>query len=276
MLRLAAASVCRRRPRSTILGPCSSRRRTLFHRCFVALQRGFATAVDPDTSNSNEYDVVISGGGIVGCILSCQLALHATADVGRIALIDLFPPQSLDSLRDKLQPDIRVYALSPASVDVLRDIGVWDRLLDVRPNMGRSVEMQVWDCASDSHVVFHGSADDPLNYVVEHDLLLAALNDRVAELAAQSSSPASDGTDIAACIDVLSPGSLSKQGFVVPERTNGFNVQLTALTTSSCPSDAACSLGPTARSLRFVLRAALALGGGSTSRCRNGPHAHVE
>ena len=141
---------------------------------------------------------------------------HPGVGVGRVALVDMFPPQSLASLKDKVLPDIRVYALSPASVQVLDGIGVWERILHARPDIGMAKDMQVWEAVSDSHITFAGSETDPLNYVVEHDLLLAALNDRVSELAGDSAGTGMSGSN-GTTINVLSPGSIGPKGFNIPD-----------------------------------------------------------
>lgn len=43
-----------------------------------------------------------------------------------VGLIELRPPTSLRAALARASPDPRVYSLAPASVKVLRDVGVWD------------------------------------------------------------------------------------------------------------------------------------------------------
>lgn len=104
--------------------------------------------------------MLVVGGGIVGCSLACRLAqdLAALNDTtptaapgaakrggvpaspprggvgdanGRrrpsVGLIEARPPAPLAAAMAKDGPDPRVYSLTPSSVRVLREVGVWDK-----------------------------------------------------------------------------------------------------------------------------------------------------
>ncbi len=69
----------------------------------------------------HDADVLIVGGGLVGCALACALRNTAL----QVTLVDSHPPaQSWD----ETTWDSRIYAISPASRRFLTQIGVWERM----------------------------------------------------------------------------------------------------------------------------------------------------
>ncbi|CAN0046781.1 unnamed protein product, partial [Discosporangium mesarthrocarpum] len=88
-----------------------------------------------------DHDVLIVGGGIVGCTLASRLATNPTTSALRVALVEGHPPRAPpsfpgpggaggDSLAHPPPPrdlDPRVYSLTPASVRLLEEVGVWGR-----------------------------------------------------------------------------------------------------------------------------------------------------
>ena len=63
---------------------------------------------------------LIIGGGIVGATLALKLAQARR----QVTLIDAMPERSVESWTAKLsQRDARVYALSLASINLLKDVG---------------------------------------------------------------------------------------------------------------------------------------------------------
>jgi len=116
---------------------------------------------------TNDYDVIISGGGMVGATLAAALGGSAL----RIALID---PQGAAPTHAM---ERRVSAITPASQAVFGNLGVWaGRLSD----HAAPVEvMRVWE---GSAVVHYDSADigEPcLAWIVENDAMVAALMERL-------------------------------------------------------------------------------------------------
>lgn len=71
--------------------------------------------------NKTSFDAVVAGGGMVG---ATEALLLAQAGL-RVLVLDQAPPQSraADS-----SPDLRVSAIGRASVDLLRQVGAWQRM----------------------------------------------------------------------------------------------------------------------------------------------------
>jgi 2-polyprenyl-6-methoxyphenol hydroxylase-like FAD-dependent oxidoreductase len=146
-----------------------------------------------------EFDVIIAGGlGLVGSSLACALATNPRTRHLRIAVVDNapMPTASSDSSTsaDLPAPDIRVSAITPASLSVFKQCGAWSLM-----NPGRFkpfTSMQVWDsqgsgcmrfAAADGHQDSVKSESDSLGILVENQQLLGALNRRLLELSTSSS-----------------------------------------------------------------------------------------
>ncbi|MDO5768004.1 MAG: FAD-dependent oxidoreductase, partial [Psychrobacter sp.] len=93
------------------------------------------------TQNQNsQNNTLIIGGGITGASLALKLAQAKRP----VILIDARPKLNETGWADKLaKRDARVYALSLASIELFRDIGVWQKITAI----GRKADytqMQVW------------------------------------------------------------------------------------------------------------------------------------
>ena len=132
-------------------------------------------------AHSNEFDIVIAGAGMVGASLACLLADTSL----RIALIDRNPlTQEKGSGKKELPSDKfdpRVSAISQASQQLFRQIGVWEDMLSRR--VCNYSAMQVWDAEGTGSIEFSAAeVNQPeLGSIVENSVITEALHKRIAE-----------------------------------------------------------------------------------------------
>lgn len=132
---------------------------------------------------SEQYDLVVVGGGMVGAAIALALA---ETDL-RIALVENRLPTPFESD----QPlDLRVSALSPASVDLLEELDVWSAIQSWRVAPYR--RMRVWELNEDALGIegrlarrlateFDASQIglEQLGFIVENRLIQRALFERL-------------------------------------------------------------------------------------------------
>lgn len=166
--------------------------------------------------NSQQYDVLIVGGGMVGATLAVALATEPKLKIG---LIEARLPEAI-------QPDdaydLRVSALTRSSETILRKLGIWSQLPAER--LSAFTDMRVWE-NSESELHFN-SADmgEPcLGHLLENRLLQGASLSQCERLANITMfSPAEpahysprqltldDGTELKANLIVAADGAQSK------------------------------------------------------------------
>ena len=117
--------------------------------------------------SNQQTDVAIVGGGMVGGALALGLAQQGFT----VTVIEQATPPAFDS---QSQPDVRISAISAASVGLLRGLGVWDAILAMRSHRYRQLETWEWESA---HVVFNATELKlpELGYMVENNVLQLAL-----------------------------------------------------------------------------------------------------
>ncbi|KTD36550.1 2-polyprenyl-6-methoxyphenol hydroxylase [Legionella nautarum] len=115
---------------------------------------------------SQQFDVVVIGGGVVG--LTAALAMQSRGF--SVAIIDAGNLTANTTI-----PDPRVYAINQASQDLLQELGVWAHLDSERLSPYR--QMYVWDAASNAHIQFDARmiASDHLGTIMEESVLKQAL-----------------------------------------------------------------------------------------------------
>jgi 2-octaprenylphenol hydroxylase len=133
-------------------------------------------------AHTNEFDIVIAGAGMVGASLACLLAESSL----RIALIDRNP---LVQRKDNDTPEIRsdkfdprVSAISPASQQLFRQLGVWEDMNAAR--VCSYSAMEVWDAEGTGSIDFSAAEinQPELGSIVENSIIIAALHKRIAQL----------------------------------------------------------------------------------------------
>ncbi|MBZ0058922.1 MULTISPECIES: 3-demethoxyubiquinol 3-hydroxylase [unclassified Leclercia] len=111
--------------------------------------------------------IAVVGGGMVGGALALGLAQQGFD----VTVIEQALPPAFDASQ---HPDVRISAISAASVDLLRGLGVWDAVLAMRAHPYRRLETWEWENA---HVVFDATELKLplLGYMVENTVLQQAL-----------------------------------------------------------------------------------------------------
>jgi len=130
----------------------------------------------------NEFDIVIAGAGMVGASLACLLAESSL----RIALLDRNPlvhgNEGKSQSRSSEKFDPRVSAISSASQQLFRQLGVWEDMQAAR--VCNYTAMEVWDAEGTGSIEFSAAEinQPELGSIVENSIILAALHKRIAQL----------------------------------------------------------------------------------------------
>src|SRR5690606_36241703 len=102
-------------------------------------------------------DVAVVGAGVVGAATALGLARAGL----RVCLIEARGPATWDA---SAPPDLRVYAIAPASSDLFEQLGVWPQIAALRAQAYRA--MRVWDAGAAGEL--HFSAADAGGAVLGH------------------------------------------------------------------------------------------------------------
>ncbi|XP_074547985.1 ubiquinone biosynthesis monooxygenase COQ6, mitochondrial [Halichoeres trimaculatus] len=158
-------------------------------RCYVAekhssalkmISRGLVSAEHRGESSKNEvYDVVISGGGMVGSAMACSLGMDPNLEGKKILLLEAGNKKVMDKVPDTYST--RVSSISPGSATLLSGIGVWENITKMRCKPYK--KMQVWDACSDALITFDKeNLEEEMAYIVENDVVVAALTKQLDSL----------------------------------------------------------------------------------------------
>ena len=116
---------------------------------------------------NNEFDVLIVGGGMVGATLGCALGGSGL----RVAVLEDSPPEEFNAE----QPyDLRVSAVSIASANILKTLGIWRGIAARRLCPYR--RMRVWEDQGDVEFRSEEIGEPVLGHIVENRIIqLSAL-----------------------------------------------------------------------------------------------------
>ncbi|NXC25969.1 COQ6 monooxygenase, partial [Campylorhamphus procurvoides] len=117
------------------------------------------------------YDVVVSGGGMVGSAMAAVLGHDIHFHGKKIALLEAGPRKEYDHMPDSYSN--RVSSVSPGSATLLSSFGAWDHVCSLRLKPFR--RMQVWDACSEALIIFEKDDLDDMGYIVENDVIMSAL-----------------------------------------------------------------------------------------------------
>ena len=132
-------------------------------------------------TSSQQYDVLIIGGAMVGSALACALAQGEYSKHLKIAVVE-----GNEFSRDWLTSqsfDPRVSALTAATRKIFESLGVWQHTEKFRISPFEG--MSVWDAEGTGHIEFDAMqmAEKQLGHIVENRVVLASILERLEELA---------------------------------------------------------------------------------------------
>nr|XP_060614685.1 ubiquinone biosynthesis monooxygenase COQ6, mitochondrial [Anolis sagrei ordinatus] len=133
-----------------------------------ALGRGSARKCSGSTA---VYDVVVSGGGMVGTAMAAALGHDIHLRDKKILLLEARPRKASEQLTKSYSN--RVSAITPGSVTFLSSFGAWEDISSMRIKPFR--RMQVWDACSEAMIIFDNDNMEDMGYIVENNVILSAL-----------------------------------------------------------------------------------------------------
>uniref|UniRef100_A0A8C2K664 Ubiquinone biosynthesis monooxygenase COQ6, mitochondrial n=1 Tax=Cyprinus carpio TaxID=7962 RepID=A0A8C2K664_CYPCA len=147
-----------------------------------AVRRGFASTERDEKSSTSEnelFDIIISGGGMVGTAMACSLGLDPNLAGKKILLLEAGHKKEMDKVPETYST--RVSSISPGSAALLSGLGAWDHIVNMRCKPYN--KMQVWDACSDALITFDKeNLQDKMAYIVENDVIVAALTKQLQTL----------------------------------------------------------------------------------------------
>ncbi|XP_025193787.1 ubiquinone biosynthesis monooxygenase COQ6, mitochondrial [Melanaphis sacchari] len=144
------------------------------------------------SSSKKYYDIVIAGGGMVGCAMACKLSKEPALRGMSILLLEGGPNRKQYDLCAKKNTldnpyNNRVSAVNKSTVQLLQSVGAWQIISDL--GLCNAIkEMRIWNYGGgrsggvNNILTFNNDDDDDyLAYIVENDTILGALYKQIKE-----------------------------------------------------------------------------------------------
>ncbi|KAJ8290479.1 hypothetical protein GJAV_G00013370 [Gymnothorax javanicus] len=140
---------------------------------------GAAVREESDKNENKLYDIIISGGGMVGTAMACSLGMDPNLEGKKILLLEAGNRKVMDKVPESYST--RVSSINTGSATLLSGLGAWDHILNMRCKPYQ--RMQVWDACSDALITFDKeNLEDEMAYIVENDVIVSALTKQLETL----------------------------------------------------------------------------------------------
>lgn len=122
-------------------------------------------------ANNLDADVIVVGGGIIGGTFACLL--------GKAGLKVILLDAGIRQLNSLKKVDARVFAITVASEQVLKNAGAWDRLHE--EDIAHFRKMHVWDENGFGEINFDSASvcRDTMGYIISHQAIVDALQEEL-------------------------------------------------------------------------------------------------
>ncbi|CAI5451988.1 unnamed protein product [Caenorhabditis angaria] len=128
-------------------------------------------------ASTHYYDTVIVGGGMVGNAMACSLGSNQSFNSKSVLLLDAGNSPNLSNFSKGKEYSNRVVATSPTSIDIFKKLGVWETIENQRAK--KVNRLFVFDSCSSSEIEFERESNDEVAYIIENDLIVAALFEKL-------------------------------------------------------------------------------------------------
>ncbi|KAM4013074.1 ubiquinone biosynthesis monooxygenase COQ6, mitochondrial [Anomaloglossus baeobatrachus] len=139
--------------------------------CLPIVPRCLVPQLCRSAASSTFYDVIISGGGMVGSAMACAIGSHPHLRHKRILLLEAGQKKEWEPVPEQFSN--RVSSITPGSATLLSSFGAWDHICAMRLKPFK--RMQVWDACSDALITFDNEGMVDMGHIIENDVITSAL-----------------------------------------------------------------------------------------------------
>ncbi|KAL7634816.1 UNVERIFIED_CONTAM: hypothetical protein RMT77_015193 [Armadillidium vulgare] len=144
------------------------------NRFWKTVSQSFCSTTDTQ-NDSLHFDIVISGGGMVGFAAGCALGQSRRLEDRKILVLEKQNERAW-SLPEEFSN--RVCALNPHTKKLFTQLGTWNTITGLRAQPVK--KMQVWESCTEALITFEEEeTGEPIAHIVENDVILHALKDKV-------------------------------------------------------------------------------------------------